>query len=125
MTPEQQVALLRKQRSSWVDLEDGKSVLVQRPGEMQWREFMSFSEEGKVTGFSADLHHVQRYVTDWKGFTEADVLGGAGGSDQLAFHPEVWAEVVLDQAAWYTKVAEKLCEMVTSHLAASAEKAKN
>lgn len=125
MSPDQLVALHRKQRSCWLDLEPGKSAFVERPGEMQWREFMKFGEDGKVVGFAAELAHVQRYVTDWKGFAESDVVGGAGSSDAIPFHQAVWAEVILDKANWCTKVAEKLCEMVTEHLAKRAEQAKN
>lgn len=132
MTPQQLQELIIKQRSQWLELEpekDGKpakSVLVQRPAELQVRsDLMKFDSSGNLTGVEVELPHVKQYVTDWKGFHESDLVGGAGSSDPVPFAPGLWAEVIADNAQWHQTVATKIVSLISEHFAKVAEQRKN
>jgi len=116
---------LREARMLWVPLDaaapDGKQVRIIRPTEVELVQHF-------VKGHQLSVGHDQaaRYVVDWRGFTEADVLGAAvGSSDPLAFDAALWAEVLSDKLAWVAVVAQALIGLVTEHQQKVAQDAKN
>lgn len=108
------IAQLRAARESWVDLGGGKAVRIRRPAEAEFSALVH--TVGGVRQLRIELAEVCRYVTGWRGFTEADLLGaGIGNSDVLPFDAEVWAEVVADHTEWLAPTAEALLHAITSH----------
>lgn len=97
---------LIEQRQSWVDLEEGKAVKIQRPSEA---ELGAYSR-------STPVDDARDRVVDWRGFTEADLLGAAvGSSDPVPFDREVWVEVVSDRLTWVKVVSEAVSASVAAH----------
>lgn len=125
MSPEQIRAQLRAARQSWVEVAPGKSVQILRPAEADLAQFLVADADGQ-RNLSVELAHVQRFVTDWRGITEADLLGGALASDTpAAFDAGLWADVVADRTDWRTAVAQALLSAIVAHLDARAATAKN
>ncbi len=116
------ITRLREQRMKWVELAalPGKRVRIIRPTETELPEFF---QGGRLT---VGLEQVKRFVVDWEGFTEADLLGAAvGSSDPLPFDPALWAEVAADQSAWVRQLAQDLLDHVVAHRVAAASDEKN
>lgn len=112
---------LREQRMSWVELGPDKAVRIIRPPE---REIFINLYKGKsiLVGFD----ELVRYTVDWRGFTEADVLGAAVGSaDAVPFSAELWAEVAADHTEWASTAQEALLNVVMAYLKASQADEKN
>jgi hypothetical protein len=107
---------MREQRQEWVDIGDGRAVCVRRPHEA---DFPGFARGGVVD-------HVATSVCDWRGMTEAALLGaGVGGDDAVPFAPELWAEWVRDRADIVQMVARALVGMIERHLASRRDDAGN
>jgi hypothetical protein len=113
---------LREQRRHWVELrpavgeKPAQEVCFRRPLEAELHRF--------TAGVTVD--HVCEYVEDWRGFTEADLLGPAiGASDSVPFDPELWAAWVRDHVAMVRKIAEAIAEQISAHLKRTEEAAKN
>jgi hypothetical protein len=103
-------------RQSWVDLGDGKAVRIQRPSEA---ELGAYSK-------STPVDDARDRVVDWRGFTEADLLGAAVGSaDPVPFDRDVWAEVVSDRLTWVKVVSEAVSSAVNAHNLSIGEAEKN
>lgn len=120
------LAQMRRNREQSVDLGDGKSVTFRRPPEAEMNALL-VSEPGsdKVT-FSVDVQHVRKYVVGWKGFTEADLLGSAIGSDTtVEFDVDLWDEMCSDRLEWVTKVAKAILDSVVHFINNRADNAKN
>ena len=116
------ITRLREQRMKWVELAalPGKRVRIIRPTETELPEFF---QGGRLT---VGLDHVKRYVVDWEGFTEADLIGAAlGASDPVPFDAALWAEVVADQSTWVRQLAQDLLDHVVAHRVAAAADEKN
>lgn len=120
---EQLIKRMREQRMKWVDIvgQPGKRVRLIRPTETEVGQYLSKGRE-LVVG----LEEVKRFAVDWQGHTEADLLGASiGSADSVPFDPDLWAEVVSDQAKWVRQLAQDLLDMVVAHGSAVAEDAKN
>jgi hypothetical protein len=110
------IARMDALRSHWVDLPGGKRVQFRRPFE---------TDLGKFAG-GVSVEHVCECACDWAGFTEADLVGAAFGSDApVKFTPELWAHVVRDRIAYVQPVAEAVVKAITEHLAEMGAAAKN
>jgi hypothetical protein len=108
------IAALRSARESWVDLGDGKAVRIRRPAEAEFASLVR-TEAGQRQ-LRIELAEVRRYVTGWRGFSEADLLGPTvGNRDDLAFDADLWAEVVADRTDWLATVAQALLKAITDH----------
>lgn len=124
------VKKLRLARTSWLNLESDvpgstKRVRIIRPAETEIGEFLQRAPDGGLR-LVADVPQCKRFVVDWEGITEADLLGAAvGSSDPLPFSPELWAEVCADRADWCRVVSVGLVEVITAHTAAKDEATKN
>ena len=120
---EQLIKRMREQRMKWVDIagQPGKRVRIIRPTETEVGQYLSKGRE-LVVG----LEEVKRFAVDWQGYTQADLLGASiGSADAVPFHPDLWAEVVSDQAKWVRQLAQDLLDLVVAHGSAVAEDAKN
>lgn len=121
---------LRAARQSWVDLEPDqegskKRARIMRPAETEIGEFLQRDPDGGLR-LVADVPQCKRFVVDWEGITEADLLGAAvGSSDPLAFAPELWAEVCADRADWCRAVSVGLVTAITAHTESKDAAAKN
>jgi len=112
---------LREARMWWLELEPGKSVRCIRPAEVEVAQHLF--EGGKL---AVGIESVKRFVVDWQGFTEADLLGAAiGSTDPLPFDAALWAEVAADRKEWVAKVASAILEAAVRHHESKAEAAKN
>jgi hypothetical protein len=118
------IAALRSARERWVDVAPGKDVKIRRPTEAEFPAFLK--EVDGRRSLSVELSHVQQFVVDWRGFTEADLLGATVGvADAVPFDPEVWAEVVADHLEWLKPAANALLLCITEHVERDADAAKN
>lgn len=125
MTPaERLISQMRDQRASWLDLDDRRRVKVLRPRETEQVDFLRKTEGGKPELY-ADQQHVEKFVVDWEGFTEADLVGAAGNSEPLAFDQALWREVCADSLEITRKVAQKLLDLIVEYRVAQAKDAKN
>lgn len=113
---------LRAQRLHWIEVRpasDGVSALavqVRRPLEAELYKFSA--------GVTAE--HVCEFVTAWKGFTEADILGpSVGASDPLEFDAELWSEWVRDNAGYVQAIAAGIRDLIQQHLEKVGAAAKN
>ncbi len=101
------IAKALEQRESWVDLGEGRRVKVRRPPAAEMFAF------GRATTPEMFL----RAVVGWEGFTEADVLGAAVGSDSaVPFDVELWVVLALDEIEWIGKVSEALVTAIKTYL---------
>jgi len=99
---------IREARRTWIDLDAGVSVCIERPPEAELADFA----DGRVT-----IDHVCRYVVDWRGVTSATLLGDAVGSTELVpFDAALWREVVRDRVAWSSKIAGAMADAITSYI---------
>lgn len=110
------IASLRTGRRSWVALPNGAQVRIVRPTE---------AEFGKFTG-GVTVDHVCEYVDDWKGVTEATLLGDAVGADDVVpFDAALWAEWVRDRLDDVQVVATAIGAAIGEHLKARKTAAGN
>lgn len=125
MSPsERLIKQMREQRAVWLDIDERRRVKLLRPRETEQVGFLRAVADGRNELY-AELEHVKRFVHDWSGFTEADLVGAAGNSEPLAFTPELWAEVCADSLEITRKVAHKLLDVIVEHRTKAAEDAKN
>ena len=112
---------MREQRMRWVELEGDKAVRVIRPTQVEVMRHLF-----KAGDLSVSLEDVQRFTVDWRGFTEADLLGAAvGSSDPIEFSAELWLELSGEHATWLNQLANSLLEMILEKYGAEKESAKN
>lgn len=114
----EQSALIRQllaAREHWVDLETRKAVKFRRPLEGEFEGMF----RGNPKRFRVLLEDVQRFAIDWRGFTEADLLGkGIGNDDPLPFDAEVWRLAVGDNLDWLQAASAGLEEVLVKRLEA-------
>lgn len=111
------LARMAAQREQWVPLGGARAVCIRRPLEL---ELVRLRQPGAVAEF------VVSAACNWRGFTEADLLGAADGSDApVAFATELWAEWVRDRSDAMASVSTELVNMVTRHFETRAAAAKN
>lgn len=118
------LAAMYSARLRWIDIVPGKSVQMLRPREAEMAGFIRTVDGTR--GLYVDLDHVQRYAVDWRGFTEADLLGATVGvSDEMPFSAAVWAEAVADHAEWLRPATQGLLTIITEHIERRGEAEKN
>lgn len=111
---------LLAQREKWVDVAPGKAVRLRRPAEGETGDFLRTGADG-VRNFRIGVDEVKRCAVDWRGFTEADLLGaGIGNSDPLPFDAEVFALAVGDNLDWLQACGAALSQMIVDRLEARA-----
>lgn len=110
------VAQILAQRESRLELQPGKSVVVRRPSE--------YEMVAPKSGTSLDF--ILRYVVGWDGYTEADLLGQAVGSDQpVGWDPAVFAVYLTDRMADIRAIDTHLGGLITAYAKQRESVAKN
>ncbi len=111
---------LLAQRECWVDVAPGKAIKFRRPLEGEMDAF--FDTVGGRRVFRVRLAEVRRCAVDWRGFTEADVLGaGIGNDDPLPWDAEVFALAVGDNLDWLQACMEGLSDQIVRRLEARTD----
>jgi hypothetical protein len=107
--------MLRRQRAAsreWLELDDEprrRAVYVRRPHLVEGLGF--HDSDGKVK-LALVNQRLRDLVVDWRGFTEADLLGSSIGSDALQdFDADVFAEWAGDQPELVMKIAMHAIEL--------------
>ena len=109
------IAQLLAAREQWVDLAPGKAVKFRRPMEGDFEGMF----RGNPKRFAVLLADVQQYAVDWRGFSEADLLGQTvGSSDPLPFSAEVWALAIGDNLDWLQEARQGLERILADRLEA-------
>lgn len=117
-------AALRRRREKWVPTGEGKKVKFLRPTEAEMPAMLRV--EGDVRNWVVGNSDVQRLVTDWEGYTEADILGASiGSSDPVEFNSELWAEVIADDITLTRTVADAILKAVVDYINEKDSTAKN
>lgn len=126
---------MREKRMAWVELAEALPGIEGVPGSGKAARRLRLirpSEEQLGQGIviagtiSIGYDEVKRFVVDWSGFTQADLLGSAiGTSDPVAFAPDLWAEYVTDNTDAYRLVAQKLLDLCLQHVEQRAQDRKN
>lgn len=116
------IAQMRAARTTWVELGDGVAVAVIRPSEMEMAPFIRRLFIAGETVPDSELCY--RWVTGWRGVTEALLLGdGLGSSSPAPWSADLWAEVVTDRREWSSKVAQAVVDAMQAHLSAKVASA--
>lgn len=109
-------------RSKWYELDDPprRAVQIRRPQEGEL-----FDMRGSRTAQDVvDL--LSAAAIDWRGFTEADILGEAVGSQDAAeYSPELFAEWVFDHVDVLMNLAGRVIDDAKKHVADREAAAKN
>ena len=115
------IAQMDEQRARWHDLPDmpGKRLRLLRPLE---------TDVDKLGGTS--LHRLAdalaEFVTDWAGFTEADLVGASQGSDAvIPFDRRLFARWMRDRLEVTTFVGEQVHAAIQAHRAEREQARKN
>lgn len=126
MDPKVLLEQMRNQRKRWVAIKEGKEVQILLPSELEVvQHFVKPGDEGKLT-LAADYAEVQRFVCDWKGITEVDLLGaGVGASDAVPFNADLWAAYAAENLECVRKVARALLDGIGERTLARDADAKN
>ena len=124
MASKELLAKLKNRRQKSVEVAEGKTVQFMRPPEADFPSLLSFTDGKGV--WNVTLEHVRKYVTGWKGVTEADLIGASvGSSDEEEFDAELWGEVAADNFEWQQKVAQAILDSVVNHITERDATAKN
>jgi hypothetical protein len=116
MTPVQLCERMLDARRRWIDLPSGQAVRIVRPAEADMPRYRR--------GVTLEL--LGECVDDWRGFTEADLLGPTVGTDSaVPFDADVWRAYVADHVDLVAPVAKAVAESIKQHLEAKASTAKN
>ena len=110
------LARMDAQRKHWVDVPGGKRVQFMRPLETEFPGYRN----------GVTVEHVAACVCGWQGFTEADLVGAAHGSDAaVEFDPALWARAMRDSIDLMQPVAQASADAIGDHLKARDAAAKN
>lgn len=120
------VEMLRRQRearSKWHELDEPprRALLVRRPAATAMLQFASGISASQVPAL------VGAAVVDWRGFTEADLLGGTlGSSDAMQpYDAAVFQEWVDDSPEAMNAIALAVVDLVQANTERQARAAKN
>jgi hypothetical protein len=112
---------MREQRMSWVDLGEGKSVRIIRPSQLEMMRYLL-----KDKNIVVEFDDVMRFCVDWRGFTQADLLGAAVGSaDPVGFDIGLWRELSSEHAPWLQTIANAIVQAIVAKHAADGDSLKN
>jgi hypothetical protein len=133
MNAEQILKAMRTQRELGVPMggtpEAPRRMTLLRPTELEIQRDLLKLLPGKdgtpMAKLEVDPDKVHNYVVGWTGYTEADLLGPAGGSDAAPFAPELVREWLANNPADIHVLVEALLIAVATHINSKAEAAKN
>lgn len=116
-------------RREWFELDEPprRALQLQRPGtaaRMRYQSAIAGAQD--ETRIDALIKIATIAVNDWRGVTEADLLGAAIGSDVVApFAADVFALWLDDNFAEVSRIVTRVFEMVRDHDATREDVAKN
>ena len=131
MNAEQLLKAMLIQREFMVPLDAERKVALRRPTDLQIQtNFIKLNpgakpEDPPKPSLHVDPAQLYRYGVGWVGFTEADLLGAAGGSDPAPFDPlllQAWLEC---NPAQINVLLEGLLDNIVQHINSKAEAEKN
>ena len=129
MSPEQILAKMAKQREFTVDLDGGKRITLRRPTELQIQTQIVRLVPGEggeaKASIGLDTDSLRTYAVGWAGVVESDLLGSAGGSDEVPLHPDLLQAWLEDNPAHAATLVNALLEHIVAHINAKDESAKN
>lgn len=109
------IARMRKQRECRVQV--GKFVFIaRRPTDV---EALALHHAGDGLSEIA-----RKFVVGWEGVTEDDIVGG-GGSDVIAFDPDIWADWCADRPSFWEPIGTCVLEAYQEHAKAVTDAGKN
>lgn len=111
---------IRAQRESWLELDEPprRALCIRRMAESRLGVL--------VVRKKLALEDLCECIVGWRNFTEADLLGTAvGSSDVAAFDPDAVRELVADDVELFVKVNDHLMSGIEAFLASRADTAKN
>ncbi len=110
------LARMASQREASVTLPNGKRLTYRRPPEVELPRLIG----------GVKLQHVVEYACGWEGFTTADLLGAADGSDEVAtFSTELWEAYVKDHLDALQAVCDAMAATVSEYLKRKADTSGN
>lgn len=116
------IAQMDERRAQWLDGlpgEPGKRLRVLRPLETDLDKLRGPSLRSLAEAMA-------EFVTDWAGFTEADFIGAAHGSDAVvAFNRSLFARWMRDRMDIATFVGEQIRRLLDEHRAEKDQVRKN
>lgn len=133
MNAEQILKAMRAQRELCVPMggadDAPKRMTLLRPTDLEvQRDMIKLmpGDGGKPTAqLLLDTDTVHRFVVAWDGYTTADLLGPAGGSDAAPFSPDLVREWLATHPEDIRKLVDALMGAITEHINTRAEAAKN
>lgn len=133
MNAEQILKAMRTQRELGVPMggtpEAPRRMTLLRPTELEIQQNLLKllpGPDGKPTAqLMVDPDTIHAYVVGWQGYTTADLLGPAGGSDAAPFSGALVQEWLANNPGDIHLLVEALLTAVASHINAKAEAAKN
>ena len=106
---------IRKARELAVEVE-GFRFTVRRPTDY---------EAGIIVNENLTFYEVaQRFVVDWSGVKESDLLPG-GGSDVAPFSMELWGEWMQDRPAFWEPISNAALKAYSDHQTKRGKASKN
>lgn len=114
---------MKAQRRAWHELDDPprRALQLERPAEMA---VMKWRGSGLTTERVPEL--LRECVVDWRGFTEADLLGASiGGDTEQPFDREVFSIYIEDHAEELSGAAMKVFDLIKGHQEAREVAGKN
>lgn len=106
-----------------------RRITLLRPTELEiQRDLLKLlpGPDGQPTArLMVDTDAIHKYVVGWSGYTTADLLGPAGGSDAAPFAPELVQEWLANNPADIHVLVEALLTAVSTYINSKAEAAKN
>ena len=103
MSADSLVAQLRAQRLHWCDLADGIAVQLDTPSQFAAMALMQNLRSGDG---DASIGAVCALARDWRGITQAFLLGdGVGSTDPAPFDPRLLQAVLQDRPEWLSELA--------------------
>ena len=116
-------------RREWFELDEPprRALQLQRPGTTaQMRYRSAIADASDDSRIDALVKIATIAVADWRGFTEADLLGSAIGSDVAApFAADVFTLWMDDNFDVLSRIVTRVFEMVRDHDAKREDVAKN
>lgn len=134
MNHDKLLALMAKQREFGVDDLPGfagRRITLRRPTEEQvLTELLVLVPNPEdpakpLAHFVSQPKNLHTYAVDWAGFTEADLVGAAGGDDAVPFHPLLLQAWLAEHVAVAQHLSDKLMQAVVEHENRKATATKN
>lgn len=131
MNHDQMKRAMLARREFAVDLPDGRRVTLRRPSELEIQAnhvvLVPNPEDPAKPRSQLQVlpERVHQLAVDWAGFTETCLVGSAGGSDPVPYHPELlrlWLEENTDAVVTLCTAA---LGAISDHLNARADAEKN